>query len=119
MAMTRLCRLIGRLLTAAVVLTIVGAGPVARAQDEEEEEPAPAAPAGRVFIVNDAQFDQWVFGNMGQGNAGVARNKLDSLLALHVDDLERACGLTPAQKKKFVLAGRGDIKRFFDRVEEM
>jgi len=119
MAMTRLCRLIGRLLTIAVVLTIVGAGPVARAQDDEEEEPAPAAPAGRVFMMNDAQFDQWVFGNMGQGNAVVARNRLDSLLTLHVDDLERACGLTPAQKKKFVLAGRGDIKRFFDRVEEM
>src|SRR5207248_5630599 len=57
--------------------------------------------------------------NMGQGNAGVARNRLDSLLTLHVDDLERTCGLTPVQKKKLLLAGRGDIKRFFDRVEEL
>jgi hypothetical protein len=71
------------------------------------------------FVMNDDQFDQWVFGNMGLGNAGAARNRLDSLLTLNVDDLERTCGLTPAQKKKLLLAGRGDIKRFFDRVEEI
>ena len=70
------------------------------------------------FVLNDAQFDQWVFGNMGVANAAAARNQLDSLLTLHVEDLERTCGLTPVQKKKLLLAGRGDIKRFFDRVEE-
>ena len=41
------------------------------------------------------------------------------LLSLNVEDLERTCGLTPVQKKKLLLAGRGDIKRFFDRVEDI
>jgi hypothetical protein len=37
---------------------------------------------------------------------------------VRIDDLERTCGVTDAQKKKLKLAGRGDIKRIFDRVEE-
>jgi hypothetical protein len=107
------------LLTVALLLATVSAGP-ARAQDEEEEDaPAPAVQAARVVFMNDAQFDQWVFGNVSRGNASVARDKVDSLLTLLVDDLERSCALTAVQKKKLLLAGRGDIKRFFDRVEEM
>jgi hypothetical protein len=120
--MTDRQRLIGRLLTAAAILVIVGGGACARAQDDGEEEEAPnPIPAVRMhaFVMNDDQFDQWVFGNMGLGTAGSARNRLDSLLTLNVDDLERTCGLTPVQKKKLLLAGRGDIKRFFDRVEEI
>ena len=58
-------------------------------------------------------------GTSALANAGVARNKLDSFLSLNVEDLERTCGLTPVQKKKLLLAGRGDIKRFFDRVEDL
>ena len=49
----------------------------------------------------------------------MARTRFDSALALRIDDLERACGVTEAQKKKLKLAGRGDIKRIFDRVEEL
>jgi hypothetical protein len=114
-------RSIGRLLTAAALLAIVGAVPSARAQDDEEDDAPEPAVVNRMnnFVVNDVQFDQWVFGNMGMGNAAVARNKLDSLLKLNVDDLERTCGLTPGQKKKLLLAGRGDIKRFFDRIDEV
>ena len=120
--MTDLLRAFGRLLTAAA---LAGdrrrLGQAARAQDDDDEEEVPAQAVVNMngFIINDAQFDQWVFGNMGVANAGVARNKLDSLLTLNVDDLERTCGLTPVQKKKLLLAGRGDIKRFFDRIEDM
>jgi hypothetical protein len=118
--MTRGHRLLRRLLTAVTLLAIVAVGPSARAQndDDEDEAPAPPAPAN-AFVMNDAQFDQWVFGNMGAANAAVARTKLDSLLTLQVDDLERTCSLTPVQKKKLMLAGRGDIKRFFDRIEDI
>lgn len=119
--MTNLHRLIGRLLTVAVLLAIVGAGSSARAQDDEDEDEAPAKAVANMngFIINDAQFDQWVFGNMGVANAGVARTKLDSLLTLNVDDLDRSCGLTRVQKKKLLLAGHGDIKRFFDQIEDV
>jgi hypothetical protein len=111
---------IGRLLTVAALLTIAGAGTSARAQDDEEEDEAPAA-VNRMngFVVNDFQFDQWVFGNMGMGTAAAARNRLDSLLTLHVEDVDRTCRLTPGQKKKLLIAGRGDIKRFFDRVDDV
>jgi hypothetical protein len=113
-------RLLRRLLTAATLLAIIAGGPSARAQDDDDEDEAPAPPAPvNGFAMNDAQFDQWVFGNMGAANAGVARSKLDSLLTLQVDDLERTCSLTLVQKKKLMLAGRGDIKRFFDRIEDI
>ncbi|CAN5248995.1 hypothetical protein BH10PLA2_BH10PLA2_35420 [soil metagenome] len=48
-----------------------------------------------------------------------ARQKLDSHLTVHIDEIERACKLTEAQKKKLQLAGRGDIKHFFDRYEHV
>jgi hypothetical protein len=117
--MSRLFRPIGRLFIAATLLASVGIGQAARAQDDEDEEPAAPAPVNNVFMINNQQFDQWVFGNIGTANAGVARNKLDSLLTLNVEDLERTCGLSPVQKKKLMVAGRGDIKRFFDRVDDL
>ncbi len=49
--------------------------------------------------------------------AGSARQRLDSHLTIYLDELDRACKLTDAQKKKLQLAGRGDIKHFFDRYE--
>ncbi len=113
-------RLPHRLLSTAMLLAIAAGGASARAQDDDEDEEAPAAPAvANAFFMNDAQFDQWVFGNMGVANAAAARGKLDSLLTLHVDDLERTCKLTPVQKKKLLLAGHGDMKRFFDRIEDI
>jgi hypothetical protein len=114
-------RLLRRLLTAATLLAIVAAGTTARAQDDDDEEEDAQQQAVVVnnFLMNDAQFDQWVFGNMGVANAAAARTKLDSLLALHVDDMERTCKLTPVQKKKLLLAGHGDMKRFFDRIEDI
>ncbi len=40
------------------------------------------------------------------------------MLALQTEEIDRACGLSEAQRKKIQLAGRGDMKRFFDRVED-
>jgi hypothetical protein len=110
-----------RLLAASALVAMVGAGQAARAQDdgaEDEAEQKDAVQLPRAAVFNEAQFDQWLFGNLGTVNAGVARNKLDALLTLSVEDLGRTCGLEPLQKKKLLLAGRGDIKRYFDRVEE-
>jgi len=68
-------------------------------------------------VWTDEQLQQWVFRQYG--NAAGARQRLDSLLAMQIVDIDRACRLTDAQKKKLQLAGRGDIKRFFDRYEEV
>ena len=40
-------------------------------------------------------------------------------LALRIDDIDRACAITELQKKKLKLAGMGDIKRYYDRVEDL
>jgi hypothetical protein len=85
---------------------------------------ASAQPPKAVFVVNgvivrqgqswtDEQIEAWVFGD----NASMARRRIESRLADQIQDLDRACTLTDAQKEKLHLAGRGDIKRFFDRFD--
>ncbi len=66
---------------------------------------------------NPEQIDQWVFNRLG-GAAG-ARSRLDANLALRIDDLDRMCAMTELQKKKLMVAGLGDIKRFYDRVDDL
>jgi hypothetical protein len=76
------------------------------------------APAKAVFaqpVWTDENFDQWIF--MDQRNASAARQRLDTQLALRIDYIDRSCGLTEEEKSKLHLAGRGDVKRFFDRYE--
>jgi hypothetical protein len=63
----------------------------------------------------DETFDQWVF--QQDRTASGARRRIDSQLALRIDDIDRVCRLTEGQKKKLELAAHGDIKRFFDRYE--
>ena len=43
---------------------------------------------------------------------------MESLLTNKIDDIDRMSRLTPVQKKKLQLAGRGDIKRLLDRIED-
>lgn len=96
-----------RLLSVALVVAFVG---WAGAQAQQKAAP-------RAAVVPEEQFDQWIF--QQDRNASGARRRLDSLLALQVEDIERACELTDVQKKKLQLTGRGDIKRFFDRYEKV
>ena len=102
---------------ACTALLIAGIAPGARAQaDDDPEEIAPQAQPQPAFTINEVNFNQWAFG--GRGDANTIRQRLDSVLTLKVEEVERACSLTEAQSKKLRLAGRGDIKRFSDRVDE-
>lgn len=104
-------RFVMGLLAAALALA------AAPATGQEFVEPdAPAAADVNNFFIDDSNFDQWVFG--GQQNSTAARARFDSLLKVNIEELERICGLNEAQKKKLLLAGRGDVKRFLDQVEE-
>ena len=85
-------------------------------ETQEPEEPDVAVPAQPVFVLNDAQFDSWAFG--GKWPDTTIRSKLDSLLTMQIDEIDRNSTLTEAQRNKLRLAGSGDIKRFVDRVEE-
>jgi hypothetical protein len=103
-----------RVLAALALLTAITAGAAAQAQQEDED--------GIVANVmqpafTDENFEQWVFQN--QGNAANGRKRIETMLALQTDDADRVCSLSDIQKKKLQLAGRGDIKRFFDRVDEV
>ena len=66
-------------------------------------------------VWTDEALDQWVF--QQDRNVAGARQRLDSQLALRIEELDRACQLTDAQKEKLQLSGKGDMRRFFDRYD--
>jgi hypothetical protein len=81
-----------------------------------------AARAAQAALVNqqrniwpDNQFEQWVF--QQDTNAAGARRRMEGLLALQLDEMDRACQLSDAQKQKLRLMGHGDIKRIFDTFD--
>jgi hypothetical protein len=87
------------------------------AERSGEPEPVPDARNGAVvFRVSDRQVDRWVFAN--DGDVDSARRLTESRLRSRIVYIDHLCGLSPDQSKKLEVAGRGDIKRFFDRVRE-
>ena len=104
--------------TVLALTWMLGVGLAALAQDDDDDPPAEVV-LGRGQVQNfempENQFDQWVFQNFP--TAVAARTKLDQMLSLQMDDVDRACQLTEAQKKKLQLAGRGDMMQFFEQVE--
>jgi hypothetical protein len=122
----------GSLLTTAALAVFLGFGQAARGQDDGFDVPdvdprasgdANPLQAQRAMMVfqanqlNEAQFDIWVFGGTVQSTSA-ARTRLESLLKLKLREVEQTTSLTPAQRKKMELAARGDLKRFFDDVED-
>ncbi len=108
-----------RLAWPSALLALALAAPAAHAQgfdDEEEEVEAAGAMNPHMFVYTDENFDQWVFGN-GR-NYSTFRSSVDSLLLMQIEELDRACGLTDAQRAKLMLAGRGDLKRILDAYDD-
>ena len=62
------------------------------------------------------QIKRWV---LGTGNASAGRQQLGWQLRVQMEDIDRACSLTDAQRRKLELAGQGDIKHFFDHYEQL
>lgn len=103
------------LLWTATSSIVVGAGGVCLAQDEGDAGPADGAARAQVAL-SDKEFDRWIFGN--NSGAAFARDGFEAVLSARIKGINRACGLTEAQEKRLRLAGRGDVKRYFDLVEE-
>lgn len=61
------------------------------------------------------QFDRWVFGTQSSGDV---QRGLESSLEKKVKESVQLCGLSESQGRKLHLAGRGDISRYFHRVDE-
>ncbi len=95
---------------------LAGLARTAAAQDIVEVEVVQPPAVGNGFVLDESTFNQWVFGN--QNRSSSAMEQLDLLLSLHLAQIEQLCALSEAQKRKLLLAGRGDIKRFNDRVVE-
>jgi hypothetical protein len=81
-------------------------GPTSRAQDAKEAEPEPST--------RTPEPDLQIPGGDGPG----AHARWEARLSAEIDRIEQVCRLTEDQKRKLQLAGRGDIKRSFDRVED-
>ena len=67
--------------------------------------------------IADATFDWWLFGNSGGPSA--TRARFFRILRQKSDAVAQRCGLSEPQKQRLLLAGRGDISRFFERVERL
>ena len=83
---------------------------------EERPPQQPAMPLNlQNAVLGRENFDRWVFSD-GAFEGG-HRQYLDGLVRQKVESFSRTQALTAAQESKLRLAGRGDIKRFLDRVE--
>jgi hypothetical protein len=111
-----------RLLLTATLLGALVSAEVAHAQmpgmmddADEVEVPQNQFMQPRVFMMDDSNFENWVFG--GNRNGTAARERLEKLLTLQIEFIDHSCGLDPDQRKKLELAGHGDVKRFYDKIE--
>lgn len=102
------------LILALLVATATARRAFAEDVEEDGEEVAAIFVAAQP-VWTDAQFDQWVFQHH-RTKAAAHKNML-AQLSLQAQDVDRVCSLSESQRKKLQLAGRGDIKRFFDRYE--
>jgi hypothetical protein len=85
--------------------------PTVRDNDEADV----LAPPPPRFVVAAPTFDRYILHSTG---ARDSRVHLESILTRRIESIDRQRRLTPGQKTKLLLAGRGDIKRLFDRVED-
>jgi Spy/CpxP family protein refolding chaperone len=74
---------------------------------------AAIAHAQNKFVMDDNQFNGWLFQGTGQ-----IPDK-DSEVTLMVEAMDRSCHLTAEQKNKLRLAGHGDYARFDQKVNDL
>jgi hypothetical protein len=74
---------------------------------------ADSAHAQNKFVMDDNQFNQWLY----QGN-GESTDE-ESEITLMVDAIDRTCHLNDEQKTKLRLAGHGDYARFSQKVDDL
>ncbi len=97
----------------SIVLCLLGSVPGAFGQagaiDPAPRNPGPLDNAER-------PFNQIAYGRYG--NELSARARMNQVMELRLENLERTCCITETQRRKITVACKGDIKRFFDTIEE-
>lgn len=111
-----------RILTVTLILVLPVSGEPADDDGAPVEELKAVVPAMRRLVILEQQvtqqkFEQLVFGP-GQDERQV-REKLGRFLSERIWMLDVRCKLSDDQRQKLLLAGRGDIKRVFDRVNRL
>ena len=86
----------------------------------DDDEP-PDAPRGvrvniRMSVVKPENFDRWLFAD--EHSEADRQRHLEEILLTKLKSAMLAHHLTESQSAKLRLAGRGDIKRFFDQFED-
>jgi hypothetical protein len=126
----------GQLFALVALAWAFSAGSAAVAGDDAEEDEAEPVAAERQVVLSEQQFDQMVFGassahriivENGVQRVAVpipnteesARKRMESALQAEMQAIHDKCSLTETQKKKLLLAGRGDIADFCSRVSEL
>ena len=102
----------------ATLVATIAMGPLVVAQDiERRPKEAPNVQLRGVIMIGREGFDVRASGRV-IGNEEV-RERYESALKSRVESTSRLYGLSEEQIKKLQLAGRGDIKRLFDRALEV
>ncbi len=110
---------LSRLIAFTAVAALAVAGSRAQAQQAQPVDLPGLPDQQSVWTIE--QFDQWVDQIVEQINEQESPEggRLDTRLTLTLDWLEASCRISENQKKKLQVAGRGDIKRFFDEMRDM
>jgi hypothetical protein len=86
--------------------------------DEAGAAPESLVPRRPSIVIPSDTFDRWIFG--AADDADHWRGRLLETLDRELQSAEKShVPATPAEQARLRLAGRGDIKRFFDRVDEL
>ena len=98
-------------------VTIMRAASQAPADGGDDQPPRPVVHLNaNTAVLARENFDRWLFAD---GRSEKARRRyLEVLLERRIEVVALAYKLADPQRMKLQLAGRGDIKRFFDQVED-
>jgi hypothetical protein len=98
-------------------ITIMRAASPAPADEDDDQPPRPVVRLNaNTAVMGRENFDRWLFAD---GRSEKARQRyLEVLLERRIEVVALAHKLADPQRMKLELAGRGDIKRFFDQVED-
>ena len=101
--------------TLLCVALVVLLGPdIARSAPDDVEDLQQVQPPMAQFQMDEQNFDANVF--QPSGNAKAARIQIEANLDVKLNEIDRICGLSDAQRNKLKLSASSDIKRFFDEV---
>lgn len=78
-----------------------------------DPDPAAAPPSQQEQI-----FDRQLFSNQADSSINEMQTRLQRILRLRINTLNRQLTLSEPQQKKLELAGRGSIKRLIDSIDE-